>query len=47
MVGGFFGMNLHQEKSSFVIVCVVTCALMLSTAFVFWYLVRSGTLVLA
>ena len=48
MVGGFFGMNLHQEKSSFVIVCVVTAsALMLSTAFVFWYLVRSGTLVLA
>ena len=41
-------MNLHQEKSSFVIVCVVTAsALMLSTAFVFWYLVRSGTLVLA
>ena len=48
MVGGFFGMNLHQEKSSFVIVCVVTAsALMISTAFVFWYLVRSGTLVLA
>lgn len=48
MVGGFFGMNLHHEKTSFITVCVVTAsALLVSTAFVFWYLIRSGTLVLA
>ena len=48
MVGGFFGMNLHHEKTSFITVCIVTAsALLVSTAFVFWYLIRSGTLVLA
>ena len=45
VVGGLFGMNLNQDKRSFLIVSVSTAAgVILVTALTFWYLFATNTL---
>jgi len=46
VIGGFFGMNLHQDKSSFLIVALSTAVGMAFLTFIVMFvLVKTGTLV--